>query len=416
MDPLTDPNRQLKLRDRLVHLAAATPVTCAATGSLADVIITPVEVCDQHGTGVLIRLIFGGSPGVITVRSRNNYGGYQRFGDCRFLLAYGDQSRPDVFSKVLSTFRGIEVRRLVCIPYYPDDVRTAIALKDIFAAPLCTYVMDDQNIEVEGIPDSLLSELLAKSDLRLAISSELREAYQKKFGLRFWLLPPVAATHLIQSSHTVPVRDAIMRRHGVIVGNIWSAHWLQQLRDIVDDSEIELDWYSNAGLLWQKLSAEELTAAGIHLRAGLPEERLTPILRQSPYVVVPTGTLGAGDSHRFISRFSLPSKIPYVLATSNTPILVLGHPDTAAARFVTSNGIGLSAPYERKRFQGAVAEITDSASQLRMRARAAEMAPTFSSEGVRDWIWRSMEARTAVDDRWERLASRDTPEDPAETP
>ena len=45
--------------------------------------------------------------------------------------------------------------------------------------------------------------------------------------------------------------------------------------------------------------------------------------------------------------------------------------------------------------------------QLRMRRRAAEMAPRFSSDGVRDWIWDSLRAGTAVDDRYEKLLLND---------
>jgi hypothetical protein len=394
---------RLALRERLARLIGSTSAPAGAPRTAVDVIVTHVEVCDKQGSGVLTKRIFGGSPGIVAVRSRDLYGGQQDFGDRAFLLAHGDSPRPEVFANVLSAFRGLDVRRVVAIPYFADDVRTTIALKQAFGASLCTYVMDDQNVDTQGIPDPLLRELLAESDLRLAISCELREAYESKFGLRFWVLPPVAEARLVLSNPAVPPPEALAREHGVVVGNIWGAQWLQKLHDTVRGSGIELDWYSNAGLRWQKLSAETLTAAGIHLRDGLPEEQLTPILRRSPYVVLPSGTLDDEDTHGFIARLSLPSKIPYVLATSNTPIIVLGHPDAAAARFVSSSGIGLVVPYERKLFREAVAEITDASTQARMRARAAEMAPSFSSEGVREWIWRSLHAGTAADDRFEHL-------------
>jgi hypothetical protein len=38
-----------------------------------------------------------------------------------------------------------------------------------------------------------------------------------------------------------------------------------------------------------------------------------------------------------------------------------------------------------------------------IRARAAELAPSFAAEPVADWLWRSAAAGRPVDDRYERL-------------
>ena len=69
-------------------------------------------------------------------------------------------------------------------------------------------------------------------------------------------------------------------------------------------------------------------------------------LRQTPFVVLPSGTLDGFDDRRFIAQLSFPSRIPYILATSHSPILVLGSPATAAAHVVRRLGIGLSALYD----------------------------------------------------------------------
>ena len=70
---------------------------------------------------------------------------------------------------------------------------SALAVRQTYGVPLCTYIMDDNNVASRGIPDDLMAELLENSALRLAISPELREAYEEKYGLKFWLLPPVVA-------------------------------------------------------------------------------------------------------------------------------------------------------------------------------------------------------------------------------
>ena len=47
-------------------------------------------------------------------------------------------------------------------------------------------------------------------------------------------------------------------------------------------------------------------------------------------MVVPSGTFEGEDSHRFVARLSLPSRLPYLAATAGTPVIIVGHPDTAA--------------------------------------------------------------------------------------
>jgi hypothetical protein len=352
---------------------------------------------------VLTKRLFGASPGIVSVRSRDQHGGHQDFGERAFRLTH-PPGGPSPLSNVITAFAEHDVRRIVCIPCFAEDAATGVALKRIFPAPLCTYVMDDNNVEVAGIPDGLLRDLLELSELRLAISGELRDAYERKFGLTFYVVPPLVEPSLVLDAPAVPSREQL-EAHGVIVGNIWGAEWLELLRATLRGTGIELDWYCN-GRPSATVTDAELAQDGIHLRAALPEAELTSILRRTPFVLLPSGTLDERDSRRGIARLSLPSRIPYVFATSHTPTIVLGHPDTAAARFVTSQGVGLWAPYDRDRLRAAIAEIRTPAAQATLRSRAASLARSFSSEGAREWLWRSLEAGRAIDDRWERLAPR----------
>src|SRR5262249_37581888 len=122
--------------------------------------------------------------------------------------------------------------------------------------------------------------------------------------------------------------------------------------------------------------------------------------------VVPYGTLDEHDDRRAIATLSLPSRIVFISAAANTPILVLGSKDTAAARFVKKHGLGICASYETTEIAAAIARLLAPTVQRDIRARAAELAPSFSSGGVRDWLWRSLEAGRPADRRFEDLFPR----------
>lgn len=372
-------------------------------GRAVDVVVSHAEVNDRHGTGVLTQRLFGGAPDLVSIRSHDDYDGRQRFGAWSARLP--QPGRAALASRrVRRLLAGTPVRRVIAIPYRPDDVRTALALSDLAAGPVCTYVMDDRNVEASGIPDALLAELLSRSRLRLAVSEELRDAYQRKFGLAFAFVPPVIDPALVLRTPALPPAEALDRRRGVMIGNVWGQRWLSRLCEAVRGAGIELDWYSSAGLGWHDLGAEELRRAGIRWHPGPPDAELVRILRRAAFAVLPTGTLDADDDGRAIARLSLPSKLVYTTAAAHLPALVLGHPATAAARFVARAGLGLTIPYDAGALAAAAAELVRPEVQAALRARAAAVAPAFSAEGAGEWILRSLAAGRPADDRWERLS------------
>jgi hypothetical protein len=404
--PLLD--RLARLRQRLAELdggrrtrlleSASRP----ATGPL-DLLVTHNEVSERHGTGVLLRRLFLGGPPMASVRAVDLYAGEQDFGEPRLRLDHQGSSWPGVMEAVVGALGHLEVRRILCVPYGPSDVQTALAAREVFGAPMCTWVMDDQNIESGGLPDELLDRLFARSRLLLAISPELRRAYQAKFVRPFALAPPVVSPpHLrLVPGPADPERLAGCR--GLVFGNIWGERWLQGLLDTVEGSGVTLDWHSAGGTPWLPIDAARLRRAGVVIRPHLAEPELVAALRASPFVVVPTGTFEQDDSHGFLARLSLPSRLPYLAATAGAPAVILGHPETAAARFVERHGLGLVVPYERQAFGAAVEAICRPEAQERHRAAAARLAPALSAEGMVDWIWRSLEAGEPIDRRFAPL-------------
>jgi hypothetical protein len=398
--------RNQALEDKLLSLTGGRSFahTMFSSPQGADAIVAHIEINNHHGVGVLLQRLFGKYEKVVSIRSRNFYGGQQDFGAMHACVSHGGSSREATMRNVLAALRGATVQRVLCVPYFPDDALTAIALKEAFGVPLCTFLMDDQNLCTDGISDPVMGELLAKSSLRLAISPEMCAAYEAKYGHKMWFMPPVAPTRFIPEKLNQLPERALRERRPVILGNIWGQHWLQSLRETVRGSGIALRWYNNGEFRWLSCSIEELARDGIVPQQGShPDDTLVEILRQAPFVVLPSGTLDSADDRRFIAQLSFPSRIPYILATSHTPILVIGSSQTAAARAVTHLGIGMAVPYQRQAFSEAVERITRPDVNLAMRRAAFELSHRFADLGAAEWIWQSLAKGEAIDGRYEDL-------------
>jgi hypothetical protein len=373
--------------------------------ALVDIVITPCEVNQLHGTGTLLFRLFPDSREILSLRTSSFYGQPQTFGAQNYCFPPGQTSRQDIATWVQWWLNGAKVRRVIVFPYLPMDPLVAIVIKELFRVPLCTYIMDDKNVCAEGIPDALMDELLAKSDLRLVISPEMRDAYARKYGMPFWLMPPLVPEAILHS-RPLPLDPAIPLDRGVLLGNIWGQRWLEMLRDTFRGTGFKVDWYCNqktpAGLTFDPV---EMEADGIRFMQPIPEAELPATLAKYPYAVVPSDTFDGQSppAVRAIAELSLLSRIPTIMTTSHLPILVLGHPGTCAARFVTRFGIGEVTPYESGAVRAALQRLSAPETQTRIRARAARLSPSFSSQDSADWIWRSLAAGAPCDQRYESL-------------
>lgn len=382
-----------------------------STLSQADVVLTHFEVNDRHGTGVLLRKIFGASRNLLCIRTYSYYDHENYLGDASFALAHDGLTRPEIYANVLRALNGTTVRRIVCVPFFAHEAWTAIALRDLFDVPLCTYIMDDRNIHEQAIPDVLLRELLAKSALRFVISPEMRTAYESKYQQAFWLLPPVVSRHLMPDTVQTPAPEAYTSRAGVLVGNIKSQKSLTLLRQTIRGTGATVHWYGDVEKSL-RFTEQELRADGLVYCGFIPQQQLAATLAKYLYAILPSSSLDEASSEdetvtaRAIARLSWPSRISFILATSHTPILVLGSRETAAARIVERLHVGTTAAYEPGAFARAVSHLTTPAVQHELRQRAASLADHFSAEGVADWIWASLECGEPCDSRFERFMPR----------
>ncbi|MGV3774711.1 MAG: hypothetical protein ACO1QB_17560 [Verrucomicrobiales bacterium] len=375
--------------------------------SEADVIITPNEVSEKHGTGVILLRFYPAAPNILSIRSHNHYG-EQKFGAGQLVVRYAGLARWECYQRMLHALNGSTIRRILCIPYYSDDLISAIVLSDMFQAPICTYLMDDNNIGSKGIPDHLLREVLERSRLRLAISPDLRDAYEKKFGSEFHVMPPLVNSSLLSTIPQQPSGPNFESGTGILLGNVWSQKWLQRLRETVRNTGIKLHWYGNTKASWLTFTEADLAADGITGYGFLPEDELIAKLKTYPYAIIPSGSLDEFDDRPEIARLSQPSRMPYLMAVANIPMIVLGSPETAAAKFVRRFGVGVSSPYTPDELRNAVRHVCEPAQQLIYRQSAAQKAGVFSLDNAGQWIWDSLRKGAPLDDKFDRLMPRDS--------
>lgn len=354
-----------------------------------DLLITAVETNDSHGVGILLQRIFPDSSEFVCLRTMPLYGGVESFGSASHEL----RSKYLTVAETREQLKGIlalyRIRRIVCVPYYREEFVHAVLAKEATGAPLVTYLMDDQNVITPLVPDHRVSELLAVSDLVLGISPEMCAAYSKKYGRPVHLLPPVltSAADLVpcywDSTSGEPLRCAM-------IGNVWTAQQFAQLRELLRVNGLQLDWYGNGPYAtWLPGPPAEWESDNIRCMGYLPEEDLIANLAGYPFVVVPSGSLDQHDDNRSFSRMSLPSRLLFLHAHTDTPVLVLGSHETAAGRFVTRAGTGLCARYERGDLAQALAKLTNPSVREEMRQAVRRCSKRFFLPEAGTWMWES---------------------------
>lgn len=389
-----------ELRDRLDRLLRPE----VAPGERIDVVVTLYEINDRHGTGPLVKRVLSGGQRVFSIRARSDWG-YQDFGDWSAVLPQQGLTRAQSARNVRQALAGYAVRNVLCVPYLPDELLTSIAIHDELGAAVCTWIMDDQNIVSQGIPDSLMRELLEKSALRLATHPELCQAYERKYGLPFFHLPAVVPHRLI-ATEAHGSGSPPSSRAGALIGSFWEQSWFDRLCDALASCGARVDWYGNNRSRWVRYPEKDLRRAGITAHGVVSEEQLAAELRRHPFVIVPVGMLDAGELHPGIARLSLPGRILFAAASSNTPVLVVGSENTSGAHFVKHFGIGEVVPYEGAAIGAAMDRLSRPETQRELRANALRIAPALSDHSVSEWWSASVLMARPADSRFEDLFAR----------
>lgn len=358
-----------------------------------DLVITHNEVCRMHGTGVLLERYLGGSDRIVTLRSQSHYEGKTDLPAQHLILEAGlpEATEEKLMSGLLANF---PIRRILCVPYYEADVRHAVLAQRLTGAPLCAYVMDDQTIHARGIRAEVAQRLFDAANLRLVISPEMQVAYQDRFNQPFSVMPPLLASSSGRRQNRWQAAPGKALR-AALVGNIWSAQQFAQLRRFVRLAGLQIDWYGNAKVAWLPADPKEYEADGIFSRGFLPESELAAKLVDYPFVVVPSGQLDGSENNEWLTRLSLPSRMVFILGQAMTPMLVLGHPDTAASQFVTRFGFGTVVPYNVSDPRAAIQPLVEADSRARIMEAISSGADKFVVPDAGEWIWRSLAAGEA---------------------
>lgn len=358
------------------------------------VIVSPLEVNDLHGTGPLIKRVVGDTSDVLCLVSKLAYDFIHDFGDLTLHIDSGQTSKKGIVDRL-----GMDaIDKILCVPYFKEDLVTCLTLHDAFDAPMACYIMDDHNILSDGIPDALMRDFLSKCSVRFVTHPELRDAYENKYLLKFQILPQIVPDRLINRESTLTQRIS----KGCVIGSIWSFRWLRKLCETLKESGIECDWYGNNRYPWlQATDHEVLTALGLRPLGLLPEEELCDRLKSYPYLIVPYGTMEDDDDARHLTGLSLPGRIIFASATVGIPVIVIGSGQTPAARFVKEFGIGTSCGYDRDGLSAAIAFVKENDREIRENSMA--LGHRFSSKGIEQFLWNSMEWKRPFDLRFEDI-------------
>ncbi len=355
-----------------------------------DLIISHVEINRLQGSGILLQRFFPDRADFVTLRSRTVYEGVVQFGGTHFVLDVPGlpiEQRRARLRLMLSPYR---IRRILCVPFFAEDFLHGVLAAEITGAPLAVYTMDDQIIYSSNVPSSLACQLFRAARIRLVISLEMQEAYATRFGLDFEVLPPVVtATSMLAPNRWEHNGGSVNRC--AMVGNIWSAKQFEQLRAAIRGSGWTVDWFGNPQVASEPISDSDSRDDGIVACGFLPEPELAQRLATYPFVLVPSGMLDGTEDNEWLTRLSLPSRMVFVLTQTHTPMLVLGSPETAAARFVIGLGVGMCCTYERDSVRGAFRRLTEPTTHRTLRQRAEIVSSAFVMPACGDWIWRSLE-------------------------
>lgn len=370
-------------------------------------LVVPNEIVNSHGTGVLIQKLFHSRENLITIRSHNHYGGTQNFGEKNFYIQYKEKTRKEAISHLLQILGNLSIAKIFCIPFFPEDFLTAYALKTIYNCPMAIYIMDDQFIECPNVPRDFFEKAILASDINFVISPELRDAYERELGKKFYVLPPIVRPREALSQKP-PEPEIKTTCKGAIVGSIWNPQWLKQLCNTLKQTNSTLDWYGYYNPSHYQLSFDQLKSAGIYYKGFLDEFYLLQVLKNYHYAVIPMGQYEKEDSWNYITRFSLQTRLSFLVAEAHIPILFVGYEDSPNAKLIKKYNLGVISDYSPSNFSEALSQISSPQNQELFRLNAKKIANNFFLENPEEFIWESLNEKAPITLKFENFFQKET--------
>jgi hypothetical protein len=356
----------------------------AESNDVVDVVICHVEISASHGTGIVLSRLFEGRSDLVTILSRTYYGGKQSICPrATFVLPFRMTNRNAIFERVSKWLRKYRVRSILCVPYFETDLTLAIAAQAVSGAPLGIWIMDDNCLEKEGIRRESMAEAIERATALFAISPQLKQRYQQQFRKSLTVVPPLVPTSMVRSSPS-PIPTT---RRLLVIGNVWSDAMLERMSRAIEAAGLSVDWLlPNPKGEPRSLTPSALAGRGVQIKDGSDPDSVRESVTQATAVIIPGDPGDAGTHERALGEMSLPSRMPFILATAGTPMIVLARPGTVAGTFVEHFGVGRVVPYDGDALRAAVEELDRPEIQRTIRTRSAEVAEKFSFSGLGDFI------------------------------
>lgn len=385
--------------------------------SNVQLVVSPNEICSAHGTGILLARLLEGQENIVTIRSQTTYGSAQqgKFAS-ELVLPNPQMDRAEIVEQVARWMRAYTIDSITCVPYFETDLLVALALKAISGAPLAIYLMDDNCLYTQqGINRATMAEALATADAVFAISPEFRSTYEREFNRKIWIIPPLVAPRFIRSTPSDVPKGLAAATEAVMIGNIWSQAWLDDLIRVLAASKWKLTWYaSNSAPNWLKINKGAARSAGLEIANSPPVEELIERISHAPFVVIPSGVIESDKDTSLgaaIARLSLPSRLPFIVAATGTPILSLGDERTGVASFIRRFEVGETVGYDHRAFDAAAERLITAERQAQIRKRAAEVAGAFDVTGIYDHIVGTAKRRGYIDNHIFEMLFKPLPSD-----
>ncbi len=364
-----------------------------------NALVCGIEVNDRHGVGIYLRRLFPRDEDFLVFRSRSLYGGGSEFGAREVFVGDRFGSMGELRERLAE--EAVGVKRILCVPYYPEDFRVGALLQEVTGAPMCAYLMDDQNVCSDEVGDAVVRRLIERSAVCLGISPQMCAGYEAKFGRKFWWLPPVVSGRKVGRSK---VEGLVREQRCALLGNFWSARQLGDFRAMVRGAGWSVDWFGKGPeAAWLGCDSAGLADDGIFVRGFLSDEVLVERLSGFDFAVVPSGRMDGWDDKFSFAAMSFPSRMIYLFTQAGLPVLLVGSERSAAGAFLRATGAGLVCGYDRGEFVAAAGRLVAEAGEFR--AAVERVAGTMVLPEGGEWIWRSMGAGRAVDDRFEVLGA-----------
>lgn len=362
-----------------------------AEGEPLRVVVSHDAPTWRQGVGALICKTFGSDLSWMNVRSRDAYAGFGESPVPSVKVGAADlpMGRARTFGSIGRALSGRKITAVLAVPFTIQDCLNALAVAETNGAKLGVWIMDDQNIFSENIPDDLLRELFRKSAARWAICEKMARAYSSKFEVSFDVLMPVEREELLcrvsvpDSGRTIP--------SAVGCGNVWSRETAKLLMNCWTKTGLRLDWYGEFGHPFLHQDAEMLASHGIfrHPTFGRQDDFVNR-LREYDFAVVPMPPQSC-EGHKWQGALSFPSKIVTFTAACNLPVFYLGNADSPGGEFILRSGAGFVSEWNDFESKEALSRLARPQERTEIRNRLAAMALEFSSEKLPERIWAAIE-------------------------